>query len=53
MIQMPGMGIQRSFRVVMVPQTVVVSSSGVVEWTALGTFDDNTVAELMKFFGRR
>ncbi|MFN0086346.1 MAG: hypothetical protein ACKVX9_13240 [Blastocatellia bacterium] len=52
MIRMPNMAIQRSFRVVMLPQLVLVSPEGVVEWAGLGSLDEGTLESLMKTVAR-
>lgn len=46
-VPIPDMSVQRAYRVVAVPQVMVVSENGRVEWVHYGTLIDSTTTELL------
>lgn len=46
-IIMPNMAVQRTYRVVSIPQVMLVSSKGLVEWVHYGALTSNAEAELL------
>jgi hypothetical protein len=47
LVPIPDMSVQRAYRVVAVPQVMVVSENGKVEWVHYGTLSDPTTTELL------
>ena len=47
LVPIPDMSVQRSYRVVAVPQVLVVSENGKVEWVNYGQLNDATTTELL------
>jgi cytochrome c biogenesis protein CcmG/thiol:disulfide interchange protein DsbE len=44
---MPNMAVQRTYRVVSIPQTMIVSSKGQVEWVHYGALTDDDISVLI------
>jgi len=48
----PSIGVQRAYRVMTVPTTMLVSSKGVIEWVQSGALDSQATAELLSAIDR-
>ncbi len=44
---MPSMAVQRAYRVVAIPQVMIISSQGTVVWVHNGALTENNIAEVL------